>query len=67
MISLSDADHQEWLATLDFCHCVSDMVAWVADKPMPRSAAGVDAAVEIVLQRIGTSMRGLNLGIQEDQ
>ena len=52
LLSLSDADRQEWLAILDFCHRVSDMMAWIADKLMPRSAAGVDAAVEIVAQRI---------------
>lgn len=53
LLSLSDADRQEWLATLDFCHRVSDLMAWVADKLMPRNASGVDAAIEIIAQRIG--------------
>jgi internalin A len=53
--SVGDADRAELLLIIDVQHRLSDMLAWVADVLMPRSAElsskGVDAAIELLLER----------------
>ena len=59
--SIGAEDRAEMLAMKDFQHRVPDMLAWVADTLMPRGtelhSQGIDAAIELLLQRTGAGCR----------